>query len=466
MKNFMDENFMLENETAKELFFNYAKDLPIFDWHCHLSPKEIWENKNYENITQVWLGGDHYKWRAMRSCGVDEKYITGDGTDREKFHMWAKTMPYLIGNPLYHWTHLELQRYFGIAETLDEETEEMIWNKANRLLQQPDFSPRGLIQQSKVAAVCTTDDPADSLEYHKLIREEGKMTTKILPAMRPDKALRIAVSDFSAYIQSLADAADMSISSFEDLKKALAARIRFFKEMGCMACDHAFEKAPFASGTPEEVEAIFQKGLNNQPLTDCEIQKYETALMVFLAKEYKEMGWVMEIHIGAIRDNNQVMFRRLGPDTGFDAVGDGSNAKALSHLLNAMEETHNLPKTVLFNLNPKDNFVLGTLMGCFQSPEAQSKVQLGSGWWFLDHQFGMEEQLKTYAATGAVSKFVGMVTDSRSFLSYPRHEYFRRILCNLIGEWVETGRYPKNDKYLKEIIEGISFKNAQSFFGL
>ena len=465
MKPFMDSNFMLENETAKELF-KYARDMPIFDWHCHLSPKEIWKNKNYDNITQVWLGGDHYKWRALRSLGIPEEKITGDSSDREKFDVWAAAMPYLIGNPLYHWTHLELQRYFGIQEPLDTTTADAVWNKTKDLLAKPEFSPRGLIEQSNVVAVCTTDDPADSLEYHQKIRDEGKMKTKIIPAMRPDKALRIAAPGYPDYLKKLGTAANISISSFADLTKALQKRIDFFAQMGCVACDHAFEKAPFCSASASEVEAIFQKGLAGKPLTDKDIAAYETALMLFLSAEYQKHNWVMEIHIGAIRDNNRAMFDLLGPDTGYDSVGDDCNAKALARLLNAMDTNHTLPKTILFNLNPKDNFVFGALMGCFQSAEAASKVQLGAAWWFLDHEFGMTEQLKTFAVTGVLSKFVGMVTDSRSFLSYPRHEYFRRILCNLLGTWVEQGKYPKNDACLKEIVQGISYENAAKFFSL
>lgn len=466
MKKFMDEDFMLENETAKELFFQYANNMPIFDWHCHLSPKEIWENKNYKNITQVWLGGDHYKWRAMRSCGVPEEKITGNADAREKFNMWTKTMPYLIGNPLYHWTHLELQRYFGIQEPLDEHTADTVWEKTESMLAKPEFTPRGLIEQSNVVAACTTEDPADSLEYHQKIRDEGKLHTKVVPAMRPDKALHIAAPGYPAYLEKLGAAAGVSISTFKNLKQALKKRIDFFAKMGCLACDHAFEKTSFRSASAEQIETVFQKGLTCKGLTDEDIEIYETALMLFLSTEYKKHDWVMEIHIGAIRDNNRAMFDRLGPDTGYDSVGDDCNAKALTHLLNAMDTNGTLPKTVLFNLNPKDNFIFATLMGCFQSPEAASKIQLGSAWWFLDHQFGIEEQLKTFAVTGALSKFVGMVTDSRSFLSYPRHEYFRRILCNLIGSWVEEGKYPKNDAYLKEIIQGISFRNAEKFFNL
>lgn len=467
MKEFMDKDFMLQNDAAKELYHSYAEQMPIFDWHCHLSPKEIWENKKYENITQVWLGGDHYKWRAMRSIGVDETYITGnETTDREKFDAWAKSLPYFIGNPLYHWTHLELQRFFGITKPLDETTADEIWEQTKEMLKKDEFSPRGLIEQSNVVAVCTTDDPADSLEYHVKIKEEGKLKTKVVPAMRPDKALQIANGGFADYVKSLAGAADMSIGSFAQFTAALAKRFDFFDEMGCCASDHAFECAPYKEAGEAEIEAIFQKALDGKEVTNLETEQYQTALMMFLSSEYSRRGWVMELHIGATRNNNTRMFEKLGADTGFDAIADGENAKTLSRLLDKMQMGGHLPKTVLFNLNPKDNYVLSTLMGCFQSGEVPGKIQFGSAWWFLDNRYGMEEQLKTYAMTGVVSKFVGMVTDSRSFLSYPRHEYFRRILCNLIGQWVEDGEYPYNKKYLEEIVQGISFKNAEGFFDL
>lgn len=466
MKQFMDKDFMLGNETGRELFFQYAKDMPIFDWHCHLSPKEIWENKNYKNITQVWLGDDHYKWRVMRSCGVPEEKITGNADDYEKFQMWAKTMPLLVGNPLYHWTHLELKRYFNIDKLLDDTTADEIWNQTKSMLVKPELSPRGLIEQSNVVAVCTTDDPADSLKYHKKIREEGKMRTRILPAMRPDKAIHIGAPEYPDYIKKLGKAANVNISTFDDLKQALKKRIDFFAEMGCLACDHAFETVPFQTAGQKQTETIFEKGRDGKKLSEEEIKTYETELMLFLASEYTKHHWVMEIHIGAVRNINRVMFAHLGPDTGYDTIGDGQNVKALACLLNAMDEKGILPKTILFNINPKDNYAFAALMNCFQSTEAKSKIQLGSAWWFLDHQFGIEAQLQAFAATGVLANFVGMVTDSRSFLSYPRHEYFRRILCNLIGSWVEDGKYPKNATYLKKIIQNISYKNAEKFFGL
>lgn len=467
MKKFMGKDFILTNDTAVTLFEKYAKDQPIFDYHCHLSPKEIWENKKYDSITQVWLGGDHYKWRAIRSMGFAEELITGkQSSDYEKFMCWAKTVPYLIGNPLYHWTHLELQRFFGIEETLSEKTAPAIWEKANACLKEDGFSPRGLIERSNVYALCTTDDPADTLEYHAKIRDEGKMSTKILPALRPDKALQPEAAGFGEYIEKLAQTAGMEISSFAALKDALGKRIAFFHEMGCRASDHAFNYVPFATATDGELNAIFQKGVKGEALTTLEQDQYKTALMLFLGAEYAKRGWAMEIHVGALRNNNARMFKTLGPDTGFDAVNDYNYAPTLAKLLSAMDENRQLPKTILFTLNPKDNYMMTTLMGCFQDTDAASKIQFGSAWWFLDHKPGMEEQMETLMTTGVLSKFTGMVTDSRSFLSYPRHEYFRRIVCNLIGTLVENGEYPYDEALLGEIVEGISFKNAKEYFGI
>jgi len=467
MMKFMDENFMLTNEPAKKLYFDYAKDMPIFDFHCHLSPREIWEDKRFENITEVWLGGDHYKWRQMRTMGFDEVYITGNGTSaREKFMAWAKTVPYLVGNPLYHWTHLEMQRYFGITECLSEKNAEYLWDHMNAVLQEEAFSARGLIESSNVYAVCTTDDPADSLEYHQNIKREGKMKTKVLPAWRPDKALHPESPEFPAYIGKLAAAAKMQINSYKSLEEALVKRLHFFDEMGCGASDHALEYAPFEPCSEEELETVFAKAVKGKKLSGKERDQYQTALLIFLAREYKKRDWAMEIHIGALRNNNERMYRQLGPDTGFDSVNDYNYAPALAKLLKKMDEQDELPKTILFTLNPKDYFVLTTLMGCFQGQEVASKVQSGSAWWFLDHKEGMKEQMQILAATGILAKFVGMVTDSRSFLSYPRHEYFRRILCNLLGEMVEQGEYPADYEMLGSIVKDICFYNAKNYINV
>ena len=465
MTKFMDENFLLGNETSRKLF-KEADKMPIFDWHCHLSPKEIYENKTPDNIAVLWLYGDHYKWRAMRSFGIDEKYITGDSTDFEKFFAFAKAMPYLIGNPLYHWTHLELQRYFGIYETLSEKTAEKIWNEANEKIKAGGFTPRELIEKSNVKCVCTTDDPADTLEYHALIKEEKKFGCKILPAFRPDKALNIELPTFIPWLRQLESVSGENVDSFASLKAVLKDRMKLFDEMGCRASDQAFSYVPFVVSDDIELEMIFSKALSGETLSNTEVDKYRTALMQFLASEYARLGWVMELHMGAMRNNNTKMFRAIGPDTGFDSIGDDQIAYQLSRFLDSCAVNDLLPKTVLFTLNPKDNFVLGAMLGNFQSSEAASKIQFGSGWWFNDHIDGMTEQMKALGNLGCLGKFVGMVTDSRSFLSYPRHEYFRRIMCKLIGEFVENGLYPNDEETLCEIVRDISFNNAAEYFAL
>ncbi len=465
MTKFMDENFLLGNETSRKLF-KEADKMPIFDWHCHLSPKEIYENGKPENIASLWLSGDHYKWRAMRSFGIDEKYITGDSSDFEKFCAFAKAMPYLIGNPIYHWTHLELQRYFGIYETLSEKTAEKIWNEANEKIEAGGFTPRELIEKSNVKCVCTTDDPADTLEYHALIKQDKDFSCKILPAFRPDKALNIELPTFIPWLHQLEKVSGETVDSFASLKAVLKDRMKMFDEMGCRASDQAFSYVPFVVSDDIELEMIFSKALGGEALSSLEVDKYRTALMRFLAGEYARLGWVMELHMGAMRNNNTKMFRSIGPDTGFDSIGDDQIAYQLSRFLDSCAVNDLLPKTVLFTLNPKDNFVLGAMLGNFQTSEAASKIQFGSGWWFNDHIDGMTEQMKALGNLGCLGKFVGMVTDSRSFLSYPRHEYFRRILCKLIGELVENGLYPNDEETLCSIVRDISFNNAAEYFGL
>lgn len=464
---FIDENFLLKNETAKKLFNDYAKNQPIFDFHCHLSPREIYENKNFESITQAWLGGDHYKWRAMRSLGIDEKYITGkDTTDFEKFKMWARTIQYAIGNPLYHWTHLELQRFFGIYEPLTEDNAKEIFDKINDLLKQDDFKVRELIKKSNVKIVNTTDDPADSLEYHKLIKADSSIELKVLPAFRPDKALNIDAKTFAEYITVLGNSENTKISTFEELKNVLLKRMDLFAEMGCCASDHAFTYVPCNTASNDEIDKIFTKALNGEKPSKDEIDKYKTALMQFLGEQYTKRGWAMELHMNIKRDNNTKMFEKMGPDTGFDCIGDWSSAEGLTNLLDLLEYNGNLPKTILFAGNPADNQVLGTILGCFQSSDAASKIQFGTAWWFNDNKDGMEAQIKALGNLGVLGKFIGMLTDSRSFLSYPRHEYFRRILCNIIGQWIEDGEYASDIEFAGKLVADICYSNAINYFGV
>jgi len=465
MKKFMDKDFLLSTETAKKLYAA-CENTPIFDWHCHLQPKEIYENKEPSDIAELWLGGDHYKWRGMRSCGISEEYITGDKSNYEKFKAWASAMPNLIGNPLYHWTHLELQRYFDIYEPLSPATCDDIWERANAKIKAGGFTPRELIEKSNVAFVCTTDDAADTLEYHKLLAEDKSFKCKVLPAFRPDKALGIELPGYNDWVAALENVIGRSVTSFTELKKALLERIEFFAEMGCRASDHAFTYVPYNRAGEEELNAIFARQLKGEALSKDEIDKYKTELMLFLAGEYNRLGWGMEIHIGAMRNNNGVMFKKLGPDTGYDSVADYEIAVSLSRLLDAMLCGAGLPKTVLFTLNPKDNYVLGTMLGNFQSDEAESKIQFGSAWWFNDNYDGMRTQMQTLMNLGVISKFVGMITDSRSFLSYPRHEYFRRILCELLGDLVEEGKYPADIDFLSKVVQDISFNNAVKYFGV
>lgn len=465
VKEFMAEDFLLDTATAKELFA-VASAEPIFDYHCHLSPKEIYEDKPFENIAEIWLGGDHYKWRAMRGCGVEEKYITGDADWHEKFRSWAEVLPYCIGNPLYHWTHLELRRYFGIDTPLSTKTSDEIWNMANEKIRAGGFSPRALIRKSNVAALCTTDDPADDLTYHSLLRRDKSFGTKVLPAFRPDNALHIEARDFPAYIDRLSNASGVTIRSFEDLQDAMDRRVSYFSALGCVASDHGFSFMPCREADAAEVNSILCRALAGEVPDEAESEKYMTALLRFLCSLYVKHGIAMELHVGATRDNNKKMLRSIGPNTGFDSVGDRNLAEPLSCFLNSLEEQDSLPKTILFAMNPKDNYVLGTMTGNFQSSEAAGKLQFGAAWWMNDHIDGMRRQMTDLANLGVLGKFVGMVTDSRSFLSYPRHEYFRRILCGLIGGWVESGQYPYDPEALETIVEGISFINAKTYFGI
>jgi len=466
LKKFMDENFLLSNDTAVELFHSYAKEMPIIDYHCHLNPKEIYENKKFKNITEAWLYGDHYKWRAMRSNGIEEKYITGDASDYERFMAWARTLPMAIGNPLYHWAHLELQRYFGIYEPLSEKTADAIWEKANALMSGEGFGARDLIKKSNVKLICTTDDPTDTLEYHIKIKEISGFETKVLPTFRPDSGVEINKDGFAAWVKKLSGAWGKDISSLEEFLEAMESRVRFFHSVGCRLSDHGLTSVTYAEASAEEIADVFAKGLNGEKVSSLEESKFRTFTIHFFGKLYYELGWTMQIHMGATRNNNTKMFRKLGADTGFDSVNDEQISVPLSRLLDSLEVEDSLPKTILYNLNPKDNYVLGTMLGNFQGSEVPGKIQFGSGWWFIDNKEGMINQMTALANLGLLGRFVGMLTDSRSFLSYPRHEYFRRIMCSLIGEWVENGEYPKDMSILGEIVKGISYNNAKEYFGV
>ena len=463
MKKFMDKDFLLKTKTAQMLYHDYAAKMPIIDYHCHINPQEIAENKTYGNITQVWLYGDHYKWRAMRACGVEEKYVTGDATDYEKFQKWSETMSALIGNPLYHWTHLELKQYFGVEKALSKETAEEIWNICNDKLSR--MSVRNIIEDSNVEAICTTDDPVDTLEYHKQIAEDKSFGVKVLPAFRPDKAMNIEKEEFAEYIGKLSNASGITITDFGDLKKAVENRIDFFDKSNCRVSDHAFEYIAFDLADDAKVDGIFKKKLSGEQVSEEETEKFKTSMMVFLGKEYAKRGWVMQIHYGTIRNTNSKMFRKLGPDTGYDCISTKDSAIGLVKLLDELEKADSLPKTIIYSLNPNDDAMICSVMGCFQGDGIKNKIQHGSAWWFNDTMLGMIRQLKNLASISALGNFVGMLTDSRSFLSYTRHEYFRRILCNLVGDWVEDGEYPSDMNHLKELVEGISYKNAKEYFG-
>ncbi len=463
MRAFMDRDFLLSTDTAKRLYHDIAAKQPIIDYHCHLSPREIYEDRKFENITQVWLGGDHYKWRLMRSNGVEEKYITGDAPDREKFQKWAETIGIAIGNPLYHWSHLELRNYFGYQGILNGDTAQEVWNLCNEKLRT--MSARKLITGSNVKALCTTDDPADSLEWHKKLKEEG-FETRVLPTFRPDAALGIEKPGYLDYLKTLEAASGREIRSFDRLKDALIARMDAFSALGCRISDHGMEAVAYAPAEKDEIADIFKRRLDGQIPADGEAKKFRTALMLALGREYAKRGWAMQLHFGVIRNNSQRVFRAIGPDAGVDSIGDAASIKELAAFLNTLDETDELPKTIIYSLNPNDNAAIETVMGCFQTSEAVGKLQHGSGWWFNDHKAGMIDQMTSLANEGMLAGFVGMLTDSRSFLSYARHEYFRRILCELVGGWVENGEFPDDEKALRQIIEGVSYKNAERYLGL
>lgn len=466
MKPFMDQDFMLQSETAKALYHQYAENQPIIDYHCHLSAKEICENRPAESLTQLWLLGDHYKWRAMRGNGIDELYITGDASDYDKFMAYAQTLPYAIGNPVYHWTHLELQRYFGINQPLNPKTAPQVWEETCRILSDGKHTPQHFIRQSNVYALCTTEDPADTLAYHAQIAQEKGLDTKILPAYRPDNALGIEKPGWTEYLNRLGASAGVDISDWDSLTKALRIRMDAFAEAGCVASDHGVQGMPFLPVGPERAADSFRKALSGAALSAAEVEGYQTELLLWLGREYARRGWAMEIHLNALRNCNTKAVKALGESTGFDSVGDFPVASKLCGLLNSLEFSGQLPKTILFSLNDADNLVIATMLGNFQDSSAASKIQMGSAWWFQDHADGMEAQMRILANEGILGRFIGMLTDSRSFLSYPRHEYFRRILCNLIGSWVENGQYPDDRETLGMLVERICWLNAKEYFGL
>lgn len=464
MKQFMDENFLLTTKTAQNLYHNYASQMPIFDFHNHLSAKEIYDDISYDNLTQLWLGGDHYKWRVLRAMGVDEKYITGDGDDYTKYLHYASTVQNLIGNPLYHWTHLELQRYFNINTPLNPKTANEIWTQANEKLTH-NMTTRQLLEMQNVTALCTTDDPIDDLTYHKKLRDEN-YKIKVLPTFRPDQTINIEKETFIDYIKKFENIVNFKIESIDDLEKALTMRIEYFKTVGCLGSDHSIENHFFAPATKEEVNTILIKRLNNQPLTSTELKQYKGYLFTFLGKQYTKHNMVMQLHIGAIRNNSTRRFKTIGADSGFDSMNDFNYASELSSLLDAMDITNELPKVVLYCLNPKDNAMLISMAGNFNDAPTQGKVQFGVPWWFNDHKKGMEEHIDALSSMGVLPVFIGMLTDSRSFLSFTRHEYFRRILCNKIGNLVENGEYPNDEEYLGQLVQNISFNNAKNYFNL
>ena len=464
MKTFMGKNFLLRTETAKKLYHKTAADLPIIDYHCHINPQEIYEDRKFKNITEAWLGGDHYKWRIMRANGVDEQYVTGDAPDREKFQKYAESLEKAIGNPLYHWSHLELKRYFNYDGVLNGETAEAVWTLCNERLQDDCMSVRNIIRRSNVEVICTTDDPADTLEWHQKIAEDPEIEFKVYPAWRPDQAVNIEKDAFIAYLQKLSAAAETEITDYESLIQALEKRMDFFDAMGCCVSDHGIDYVPFIQTSEKIADKVFQKKLSGGKLNETEIEQYKTAFLLDMGRLYARHGWVMQLHYSCKRNNNSLMFEKLGPDTGYDAMRSGAPAEKLADFLNELNRTDELPKTVIYSLNPNDNAVIDSIIGCFQDGTCAGKVQHGAAWWFNDHKAGMTEQMVSLANIGVLGNFIGMLTDSRSFLSYARHEYFRRILCDLIGDWVENGEYPDDEKTLKKIVRGISYENAKQYF--
>lgn len=467
MSLFLTEDFLLDTEFSRRLYHDYAKDQPIFDYHCHLPPEHIAKNTRFKNLYDVWLKGDHYKWRAMRTNGVAERFCTGDATDWEKFSAWAETVPHTIGNPLYHWTHLELRRPFGITDKLlSPSTAEEIWQRCNSLLEQDHFSARGIMQQMNVKMAGTTDDPIDSLEHHRAIALDTSFSIKVLPSWRPDKAFNIEAPGFNDYLTLLGQAADTEITHFSSLCDALKKRMDHFAAHGCKVSDHALDVVVYGEADESTLDAILSRRLNGSLPTKEEIAQFRTAVLLFLASEYQRREWVQQYHIGALRNNNTRMLQTLGPDVGFDSINDQPVAEPLSRLLDAQARNNSLPKTILYCLNPGDNETIGTMVGNFQGEGTPGKMQFGSGWWFNDQKDGMQRQMTQLANLGLLSRFVGMLTDSRSFLSYTRHEYFRRILCQMIGRWVQDGEAPADIELLGNMVKNICFDNAEQYFSI
>jgi glucuronate isomerase len=465
MKQFLDENFLLKTKTAQRLYHEYAKDMPIIDYHCHLPPQQIAENTQFENLTQIWLYGDHYKWRAMRTNGVDESYCTGNKSDWEKFAKWAETVPYTLRNPLYHWTHLELQRYFDVKDILNPDTAKKIYDECTAKLQTPEYSVRGLLRKMNVKVVCTTDDPVDNLSYHQKIKEDA-FEVPILPAFRPDNAMNVShPAKFIAYVKKLEAATDISISSFNDFLYALQNRHDFFASMGCGVSDHGLEEIYADDFTSSEIDAIFNKVLAGKMLNETEQRKFKSAMLIHFAEWDWEKGWVQQFHLGALRNNNSRMLQQLGPDTGWDSIGDFSQGRALAKFLDKLDSNNKLAKTVLYNLNPADNELMATMIGNFNDGSSAGKIQWGSSWWFLDQKDGMTKQINVLSNMGLLSRFIGMLTDSRSFLSFPRHEYFRRLLCDLFGDEIENGELPNDIQWVGKVIQDICFNNNKNYFG-
>lgn len=467
MSRFMTEDFLLDTEFARRLYHDYAKDQPIFDYHCHLPPQQIAENYRFANLYDIWLKGDHYKWRAMRANGVPEAFCTGDASDREKFDAWARTVPHTIGNPLYHWTHLELRRPFGITDTLlSEKTADDIWERCNALLAQDDFTARGIMQQMNVKMVGTTDDPLDDLQHHRALAQDDSFSVKVLPSWRPDKAFNIEAEGFLAWIEKLESLTDISVRRFDDLRSALSKRLDYFADHGCKVSDHALDVVLYAEADDATLDTILAaRRAGNAPDAQA-IAQFKTAVLVWLGGEYARRGWVQQYHIGALRNTNRRQFELLGPDVGFDSINDQPLAEPLAKLLGAQNLHNALPKTILYCLNPRDNEVLATMAGNFQGEGEAGKMQFGSAWWFNDQLDGMQRQMTQLAQIGLLSRFVGMLTDSRSFLSYTRHEYFRRLLCQMIGRWVENGEAPGDEALLGQMVQNICFNNARDYFGI
>ena len=460
---FIHDNFLLENKYAEELYHDYSKNQPIIDYHNHLSPQAIAEDKIFDNITKVWINGDHYKWRAMRTLGINEQFITGSASDKDKFVNWAKTVPYTMRNPLFHWTHLELARYFDITDLLNEKSAERIYEEASAKINSPEYSTRNLLRKVNAEFVCTTEDPIDTLEFHQQLAK-NPFETKVSTAFRPDKAILISNDGYNDYIDTLGEKAGITINTYADLCSALRNRIDFFDKNGCKLCDHGLDQVYFENHTESEINVIFKKKRENGTLSNEEALKFQSAILFFLFETYHEFGWVQQLHLGALRNNNARMHRILGPDTGWDSIGDYPQAQKLSAFLNALDSKDKLTKTIIYNLNPADNEVMATMIGNFNDGSVKGKVQFGSGWWFLDQKDGMTKQLNALSNMGLISCFIGMLTDSRSLLSFPRHEYFRRILCNLLGDEIKRGELPNDMEWIGKMVSDISYNNAKEYF--